>query len=55
MSESKQLEKASDNLPVYPNGYAYETECTCAHRIRGRTMFKGEWVVVCMKCGSLYE
>jgi hypothetical protein len=50
------LETASKDLPVYPNGQAYHTDCTCRSRIVGRTMIDGHWVKVCMACGSLrYE
>lgn len=48
-------EPASMDLPVYPNGYAYPTDCTCGIREIGRTKIDGRWVKVCMQCGSLYE
>lgn len=43
------------SLPVFPNGYAYRTDCTCRHKVRARTMIDGEWRSVCMTCGSLRE
>jgi hypothetical protein len=46
-------EPATMDLPVFPNGMVYETDCTCDVRQEGRTMIDGRWVKVCMRCGSL--
>ena len=49
-------EPADMSLPVFPNGYAtYHTDCTCQIREVARTMFRGQWVKVCMTCGSLRQ
>jgi hypothetical protein len=42
-------------LPVFPNGNAIRTDCTCLSKSRGRTMIDGQWRSVCMRCGSLRE
>jgi len=49
------LETATDDLPVFPNGYAYHMDCTCRVSDLGRTMIYGRWVKVCMQCGSLRQ